>query len=110
MSAQDFTTTITVDQTPEEVFNAIANPRAWWSEDVEGGTAKLNDEFIYRYKDVHFCKVRLIEVIPGKKFVRKVVENRSTLQKTKLNGQALQLVLKFPKRIIRPSSFSRIMV
>jgi hypothetical protein len=30
-----------VDQTPEEVFNAINNPRGWWSEEIEGNTNKL---------------------------------------------------------------------
>ena len=44
-----------VDQTPEEVFNAINNPRGWWSEEIEGSTDKLNDEFNYHYKDVHHC-------------------------------------------------------
>ena len=75
MNNLDFMTTILVDQTPEEVFNAINNPRAWWSEEIEGGTSKLNDEFKYHYKDVHICKMRLTEVIPNKKVVWDVLEN-----------------------------------
>jgi hypothetical protein len=75
MTQQDFTTVISVDQSPKEVFNAITNVRGWWSEEVEGGTEKLDDEFRYRYKDVHRAKMKLIEVVPDQKMVWLVVEN-----------------------------------
>ena len=75
MNDQNFTTTFTVNQTPEEAFRAIKNVRGWWSEEIEGSTDKLGDEFTYRYKDVHSCKMKLIEVIPHKKVVWLVVDN-----------------------------------
>lgn len=75
MSAQDFTTTIIVDQSPEEVFKAIQNVRGWWSEEIEGKTANLNDEFKYHYEDVHRCKIKLIEVILNQKIVWLIEEN-----------------------------------
>lgn len=43
MKSQNFTTTISVDQTPEEAFAAIKNIRGWWSENIEGSTDKLGD-------------------------------------------------------------------
>jgi len=67
MSTADLSITLLVDKTPEEAFNAINNVRGWWSEEVEGSTDKLNDEFSYRYEDVHFSQLKLIEVIPNKK-------------------------------------------
>lgn len=75
MATKDFTTSFVVDETPQQVFNAVINVRGWWSEEIEGGTAKLNDEFDYHYKDVHKCKMRLIEVIPNKKIVWLVLDN-----------------------------------
>jgi hypothetical protein len=76
MKNPSFTTTFSVDQTPEEAFNAIGNVRGWWSEEIEGSTGTLGDEFTYRYKDAHYCKLKLIEVIPGKKVVWLVLDNR----------------------------------
>jgi hypothetical protein len=75
MTATDFTTAILVDQTPREAFDAITNVRGWWSEEIEGGTAKLNDVFTYHYEDVHNCKIKLIEVVPEKKVGWLVEEN-----------------------------------
>jgi hypothetical protein len=41
----DFTAAFTVEQTPEEVFVAVNNVRAWWSGNVEGETDALDAEF-----------------------------------------------------------------
>ena len=75
MSDQSFTTTILVNESPEEVFNAVNNPRGWWSEEITGETDKLNDVFDYHYKDIHRCKMKLVEVIPAQKVVWLVLDN-----------------------------------
>ena len=74
MKNKSFSTSFLVDQSPEEVFNAVINVRGWWSgyyaEEFEGNTAKLNDEFSFiAAGGVHYSKQKLIEVIPGKKVV-----------------------------------------
>jgi hypothetical protein len=76
MQTQDFTTTILVDQTPQQVFNAINNPRAWWSEEIEGSTDKLNDVFNYHFEEIHRCQLKVIELIPDKKAVWLVLDNQ----------------------------------
>ena len=74
MTDQNFTTSFTVDETPDAVFAAINNPRGWWSEDIQGRTDRLG-EFDYRYRDFHRCKIKVTELIPGKKVAWRVLEN-----------------------------------
>ncbi|MFA5330156.1 MAG: SRPBCC domain-containing protein [Prolixibacteraceae bacterium] len=83
MSPSDFTATILVDQTPKEAFNAIQNFRGWWSEEIEGSTDQLNEVFFYHYKDIHLCKMKLIERIPDEKLVYQVVDNQFSFTKDK---------------------------
>ena len=52
MNDASYTTTFTVDQTPEEAFAAINNVRGWWSGEIDGHTDQLSAEFTYRYGDV----------------------------------------------------------
>jgi hypothetical protein len=75
MSKQDYTTTFSVEQTPLAAFNAINNPRGWWSEEIDGSADKIGGVFTYRYGDVHRCKIKVTELIPGKKVVWLVLDN-----------------------------------
>jgi len=75
MKTPDFTTTILVDQTPKQVFDAINNVRGWWSEEVEGSTDKPNEVFDYHFQDIHKCRIKLIELVPEKKVVWLVLDN-----------------------------------
>lgn len=88
MTTADFTTTLVVEQTPKQVFDAIINPRGWWSEEIEGNTEMLNDVFDYHFEDIHTCKIKLIEVVPNKKVVWLVMENyfKFTTDKTEWVG------------------------
>lgn len=74
----DLTITYTVDESAATVFNAITNVRGWWSEGVQGDTAALNDEFVYRYQHYHYSKHRLIELVPNKKVVWSTEESTLT--------------------------------
>lgn len=76
MKTSDFTTSILVDKTPKEVFDAVNTPQNWWSGEFGGSSEKINDEFTYRYKDMHFSKQRIIEMVPNQKVVWLVVESQ----------------------------------
>lgn len=75
MENQDFTTTILVDATPEQVFAAVNNVRGWWSENIDGMTNQLGAEFSYHYEDVHRCKMEITEWEPNKKVAWRVLDN-----------------------------------
>ena len=65
MEKQNYTVSILVDKDSKTAFNAIKNFRGWWSEEIEGKTDQLGEVFVYHYKDIHICKMKLIEIIPN---------------------------------------------
>ncbi len=71
---KNYSTSFTVDQTPQAVFRAINNVRGWWSGEIEGDTDKLGAEFTYRYEEVHRSKQKVTEFVPGEKVVWRVLE------------------------------------
>jgi hypothetical protein len=75
MNNQNYTTNLLVEQTPQDVFNAINHVRGWWSEEIEGPTNQLNAEWTYQYEDAHRCKMKIVELIPNKKVVWEVMDN-----------------------------------
>ena len=92
MTTSDFTTTLLVDQTPKEALNAFNNVRGWWSEEIDGNTERLDDEFTYHFEDLHISKIKLIEVVPNKRVVWlmkynyfKFTKDRSELTGTKIS-------------------------
>lgn len=78
MNTNDYTTSFTVDQSPEEVFKAVTNVRDWWGRGITGGTGKEGDEFTFEVPDVHRSVQKLIEVVPNQKVVWLVTESHMT--------------------------------
>jgi hypothetical protein len=71
----DYTDSFVVDRSPQDVFAAINDVRGWWGEDVHGSNDKVGDEFTYRVQDIHYSKLRVIELDPDRKVVWLVLEN-----------------------------------
>jgi len=76
MKGQDYQISITVNATAHEAFKSISSVSQWWTEDLEGSSQKLNDEFTVRFGDIHASKQKLIEVIPDKKVVWLVTDSK----------------------------------
>lgn len=83
MKEQDYHTSITVDATEQEAFNCINSVSKWWTENLEGSSQKLDDEFTVRFGDVHYSRQKLVEVVPGKKVVWLVTDSKLNFIKDK---------------------------
>jgi hypothetical protein len=83
MASKSYTSIITVNKSAHDAFNAIQNFRGWWSQEIQGSTDKIEETFLYHYKDVHLCKIKLIEMQEGKRLVYQVVDNEFNFTKDK---------------------------
>ena len=75
MEQNNFTSTIEVAKSPQEVFTCLKDITCWWSKDFEGNSTKLDDEFIIHHPNQHYSKQKLAEVIPDKKIVWLVTDS-----------------------------------
>jgi len=66
MTNQNYTTTFTVDQSPEQVLSGITNVRGWWSDSIEGRTDKIGAVFDYHFRDIHRCRIKITELTAGR--------------------------------------------
>jgi hypothetical protein len=83
MKAKDYTTTLTVDATPQEVFDHIHHVTAWWTDELKGQSKKLNDVFTVQFADMHVSTQKVIELIPDQKTVWLVTDSNLSFIKDK---------------------------
>jgi hypothetical protein len=98
MKTEGYTTSFTVDRTPEEVFNAINNVRGWRSGEIQGDTDKLGAEFTYRVQDVHRSKQKITEFMPGKKVVWHVLDGYLGFVKDKSEWKGTDIVFEIAEK------------
>ncbi len=92
MKTSDFSVTHLLDQSPEVIFNAVNNVRGWWSEEIEGDTDMLNELYSYRYKDVHFCKIRITDCTPNTRIEWLVLENYFSFTEDKNEWEGTKII------------------
>ena len=73
MTTPDFSTAISVHQTPKEVFDGINHITGWWSEDFEGSAQELNDTFTVRFGET-FITIQVTELITDRKIGWRVTD------------------------------------
>jgi hypothetical protein len=98
MKTKGYTTSFSVEQSPEEVFDAISNVRGWWSGEIDGSTDKLGAEFKYRYQDAHDTTQRITEWVPGKKVVWHVVESHINFVKDRTEWNGTDIVFEINRK------------
>ncbi|WUI02935.1 hypothetical protein OHR68_14365 [Spirillospora sp. NBC_00431] len=89
-NTEHLTAAMTVDRTPEQVFEAINDVRGWWSENLIGHSAALHDEFVFtddceyagetvrEKKGLRFARFQITESVPGRRVVWHVVDSDNT--------------------------------
>ncbi|MDB5258660.1 MAG: ATPase [Chitinophagaceae bacterium] len=75
MKAKDYTAILTVNATPQEVFQHINNVTLWWTDELKGQSKKLNDVFTVQFADMHVSTQKIIELIPDQKVVWLVTDS-----------------------------------
>jgi hypothetical protein len=95
---QNYTTSFTVDQSPEEVFAAVNNVRGWWSEEIDGSTDTLGAEFTFHQKDFHRSTQKITELAPGKKVVWHVLDSHINYVKDKTEWKGTDIVFEMTKK------------
>src|SRR5215813_220920 len=100
---KNYTTSFTVNETADEVFEAINNVRGWWSEAIEGDTDKLGAVFFYHAKDIHHGTFKITEFVPGKKVVWHVLSNYFNFVQDQTEWTGTDIVLKSAGRTAKPN-------
>lgn len=98
MKTQNLTIAFSVDQSPQEVFEAINDVRGWWSEEIEGSTDKLGAQFKFHYKDLHRSIQKITAFVPGKKVAWHVVDSHINFVKDKTEWNGTNIVFDIAKR------------
>ena len=62
MQNKNYSTVIETSKTSNEVYTAINNVHQWWTENFEGSSRKLNDEFTVTFGET-FIKLKVVELV-----------------------------------------------
>lgn len=61
-----FTTTITVNASAQDAFDAINDVSGWWGR-TTGSTTAVGGEFVYVVPGLHYSGFRVTELVPGRR-------------------------------------------
>jgi len=93
MQTKDFHSSITVNATATETFDAINDIAGWWTDSFKGDSRKLNDEFtVYFFHGVHVTTQKIVEFVPGKKIVWLVTGSALNFIKDKEEWKGTKIV------------------
>ena len=68
MQNENYSTVMETAKTSNEVYTAITNVKKWWTENFEGASKKLDDEFTVTFGET-FIKLKVVELVNNYKVV-----------------------------------------
>lgn len=95
---KNLTITMSFDESPKKVFDAVANVRGWWSEDLKGTSDKPGGKFTYQYKDIHKSIQKVTEFVPNKKIVWRVLDSNLSFLKQKDEWTNTEVIFEITKK------------
>ena len=98
MRGDSYTTSFTVDQSPDQVFAAINDVRAWWSGEIDGRADAMGAEFTYRHGNVHRSIQQITEWVPGKKVVWHVADSQLGFVENATEWNGTDIVFEIEKK------------
>src|SRR5215213_7061931 len=98
MTNHGYSTSFTVEQSPEEVFAAINNVRGWWGEDIDGSADKLGEEFAFRVEAIHYSKQKITEFVPNQKVVWLITEADLSFTQDKAEWKGTEVIFEIAEK------------
>ena len=98
MPNEHYSVSFTLDQSAEQVYNAINNVTAWWSQDFAGKSKEQGDVFEVRFADVHYSRQELTNLIPNQKIEWLVTDSQLNFLKNKSEWNGTHIVFEISAR------------
>ena len=73
MGQENYSTALETSKTSNEVYTAINNVPLWWTENFEGSSKKLNDEFTVTFGET-YISLKVVELVNNYKVVWEVTD------------------------------------
>lgn len=96
--SKNYTITILVDKTPQQVYDAVNNVRGWWTGEITGTTDRLGATWTYRYEELHRSTQMITEMVPGKKVVWHVTDSQLSFVKDRTEWNGTDIVFEIAKK------------
>jgi hypothetical protein len=97
MIARSYTLSLSVNQTPAQVFAAINNVREWWPE-IEGRAERVGAIFKHRFENLHRCELVVKDLIPDKKVVWSVLDNYFSFTEDHTEWKGTEIVFEIARK------------
>lgn len=76
MENKDYSIYIDVNIGAAKAYDCILAVSKWWTDNIQGNTQELNDEFTVEFWDLHRSTQKIVELIPHKKIEWLITDSR----------------------------------